>query len=227
MRSEILAVSLTLVTPLFLSLFHFYFLLVLFPAFSFHFLVSHSPLISSPVFSLPVLNSGYPLPLETTVMFPICLHLAEAKWIRARPKQEQEKSSHSCWRNLLIFHCSTALHIITPTVCAHIHTLAHKRQIHVCTCCSLQINTFSAHQQGYTCSSKLAWAVSCHCREVHNDNYSLGLHPWINQIRHIHNPEVPGAAVVYADWCAVLEQLSAELSAVKWPFLLLFSIITY
>ena len=33
-----------------------------------------------------------------------------------------------------------------------------------------------------THSSKLTWAVSCHCREVHNDNYSLGLYPWIKHI---------------------------------------------
>lgn len=103
MRFEILVVSLTLVT-LSLSWINFYFLLILFPAFFFHFLFSHSPLISSPVFSLPVLNSGYPLAPERTVMFPICLHLAETEWIRASPKQEQEKSSHSRWHDLLIFH---------------------------------------------------------------------------------------------------------------------------
>lgn len=73
--------------------------------------------------------------------------------------------------------------------CAHMHarTQTHThRQIHVCTCCSLHTNTFNVHQWGYIYSSKLAWAVSCHCREVHNDNYSLGLYPWINQIRHTH-----------------------------------------
>lgn len=69
--------------------------------------------------------------------------------------------------------------------------LVHKRSMNI-----------SEHRL-QTLIQKLAWAVSCRCREVHNDNYSLGLHPWIKQIRHTHTPAHTISKCQGLLWCAL------------------------
>jgi len=113
-------------------------------------------------------------------------------------------------------------------LCAHVlaHTHAHKYKFvysHVVLC----TKTDSKHNRGdvHAHPNLLGLFFFYLCREVHNDNYSLGQHSWINQISHSHthtHPEVPGGAVVCADWCAVLEQPSVR----KWSVQLLFYIKT-
>lgn len=105
--------------------------------------------------------------------------------------------------------------------CAHAHTHTHAGKFmysHVV----LYTKTHS-DQWGYTCSSKLAWAVSYLCREVHNDNYSLGLYPWINQIRHTHKFQKCQGLL----WCILTEAQCLRSPVLgKWSVQPLFSIKT-
>lgn len=104
--------------------------------------------------------------------------------------------------------------LIAVTLLTSMHWWEH---VHVCTqthtrtksCMHMLLFFLSVHKCSMNISEhthahpKLAWAVSCHCREVHNDNYSLGLHPWIKQISHTHTPAHTISKCQGLLWCVL------------------------
>lgn len=126
----------------------------------------HSPLLF--ILSIPRLCAARaPSPL----VFPTLPHSAEThKRTRAAPKQ-RGKSWPGLWHDPLLVQ-RWDLRLSTRTRALFLQARRRRKFL------ARMLVFAHKHFRGRdTHSSKLAWAVSCHCREVHNDNYSLGLYP--------------------------------------------------
>lgn len=110
-------------------------------------------------------------PSPSSLVFPTLPHSAQThKCTRAAPKQ-RGKSWPGRWQDPLLVQ-RWNLRLSTRTRALFLRARRHRKFL------ARMLVFAHKHFRGRdTHSSKLAWAVSCHCREVHNDNYSLGLYP--------------------------------------------------